>query len=170
MKIQYSVRRSCCFCCLPLLFLASHATAQERGRDKYICMESQPENMCNPSNTCGSGSTPCDVDVKRSGGSSASATPSIPNAKSNKLFCVQTGTTVNWGTSSKNTGFVVDFGPSSPFEPSGAIIGGADRRVSVVAKRPGCFKYSAGACISGSIYGMCGSVETELVVTNAGKQ
>ena len=170
MKTPPVVRRSSCFCYLPLFFLANHAAAQERGSDKYICMESHPEKMCNPSNTCGSASTPCEVDVKRSGGSSASATPNIPNAKSNKLFCVQTGTTVIWESSSKNTGFVVDFGPSSPFDPPGGIIGGTDRRVSVTAKRPGCFKYSAGACISGSIYGMCGSVETELVVTSAGNR
>jgi hypothetical protein len=37
----------------------------------------------------------------------------------------------------------------------------------VAAKRPGCFKYSAGACTSGSIYGMCGSAESEIVVIGA---
>ena len=170
MKTHYSFRCPRYLYCLPLLFFANYAVAQERGREKYICMEVHPEKLCNPSNTCGSGSTPCSVDVKRIGNSSASATPSIPNAKSNKLFCVQPGTTMTWESSSRDTGFVVDFGPSSPFDPPGAIIGGTDRRVSVAAKRPGCFKYSAGACISGSIYGMCGSVETELVVTSAGSR
>jgi len=171
MNIQHSFRRTSFFASLPFLFLANYTVAQEpqRGPEKYVCMESHPETMCNPSNTCGSASTPCEVDIKRSGSSSASSTPSIRNAKSNALFCVQSGTTVTWKSSAKNTGFVVDFGPSSPFDPPEAIIGGAARPVSVAAKRPGCFKYSAGACISGSAYGMCGSVETELVVTGAGR-
>jgi hypothetical protein len=34
-----------------------------------------------------------------------------------------------------------------------------------MANKKGCYKYSVGACISGAIYGMCGSAETELVVT-----
>jgi hypothetical protein len=61
---------------------------------------------------------------------------------------------------------VVDVGPASPFEPAGAIIGGSDRSVSVVAKRTGCFKYSAGACQSGATYGMCDTANAELIVTN----
>jgi len=96
------------------------------------------------------------------------STPAIPNAKGNAPFCIKVGTTVTWQSSSKNAGFVLDFGPSSPFEtPStpGTIIGGADRPVSVVAKKPGCYKYSVGACVSGSIYGMCGSSTAEIVVT-----
>jgi hypothetical protein len=35
-----------------------------------------------------------------------------------------------------------------------------------VAKKPGCFKYSAGACQSGAIYGMCGTADAELIVSN----
>jgi hypothetical protein len=65
---------------------------------------------------------------------------------------------------SKNVGFVVDFGPSSPFE-QGTIIGGSDRQVSAVAKNPGCHKFSAGACVSGAIYGMCGQTNAEIIVT-----
>jgi hypothetical protein len=61
---------------------------------------------------------------------------------------------------------VVDIGgPSSPFDPAGAIIGGSDREVSVTAKTPGCYKYSAGACVSGAIYGMCGTATAEIIVT-----
>jgi plastocyanin len=77
---------------------------------------------------------------------------------------VKTGTTVAWNSTGKNIGFVVDVGPSSPFEPSGAIIGGSDRSVSVVAKKPGCYKYSAGACMSGAIYGMCATANAELII------
>jgi hypothetical protein len=44
-------------------------------------------------------------------------------------------------------------------------MGGSDRAVSVVAKRPGCFKYSVGACVAGATYGMCDSKNAEMVVT-----
>jgi plastocyanin len=147
-----------------LLVLSSSMVAQEqqRGRDKYLCSEPQPEKICTAENVCGSSSAPCTVNIKRSG-SDASATPNIPNAKANRPFCVKAGTTVTWESSSKNTGFVVDFGPDSPFSQD-AIMGGSDRPVSAVAKKKGCYKYSAGACVSGSVYGMCGSVETELII------
>jgi plastocyanin len=89
----------------------------------------------------------------------------IPNAKGNSLFCVKMGTTVQWKSTGKDIGFVVDFGPSSPFDPAGAIIGGSDRAITVVAKKPGCYKYSAGACMSGAMYGMCGEANVKLIVT-----
>jgi plastocyanin len=151
---------------LMFLLLSSLIVAQEqqRGSDKYLCTEPNPQSICNADNTCGSSSVPCVVDIKRTA-AEASATPSIPKAKANMPFCVKVGTTVTWKSVSKNTGFVVDFGPDSPFEPAGAIIGGSDRAVSSVVKKKGCYKYSAGACVSGAIYGMCGSVETELVIT-----
>ena len=66
---------------------------------------------------------------------------------------------------SKDTGFVIDFGPNSPFDQQ-AIIGGTDSSVSVVAKKPGCYKFSAGACTPGSIYGMCSETSTEIIVSS----
>jgi hypothetical protein len=90
----------------------------------------------------------------------------IPKAKGNSLFCIRAGTIVQWKSTGKDIGFVVDFGPASPFEPSGAIIGGSDRSITVVARKPGCYKYSVGACRSGAIYGMCGQANSELIVTN----
>jgi len=90
----------------------------------------------------------------------------IPNAKSNSLFCVKAGTTVQWKSTGKDIGFVIDFGPMSPFDPAGAIIGGTDRAVTVVARKLGCYKYSAGACMSGAIYGMCGETNVELIITS----
>jgi hypothetical protein len=104
------------------------------------------------------------VDIKRKGMSGATATPGFPNAKDNSLFCVKQGSTVTFQTSSKGTGFIVDFGPSSPFDPPDTIIGGSQKSVDVMAKRTGCFKYSAGACYSGSTYGMCGSGAAEAIV------
>jgi plastocyanin len=147
-----------------LLFIvcAIYATAQSKS-SKYVCSEPNPTQLCNASNTCGSASAPCTVDVKRTA-DGASSTPSIANAKSNALFCMKVGTTVTWKSTGKDIGFVVDVGPSSPFEPAGAIIGGSDRSVSVVAKKTGCYKYSAGACMSGAIYGMCGTADAEFIV------
>jgi hypothetical protein len=153
---------------LPQVFLMANyirAQAQHRDSKKYVCSELHPESSCNAGGTYGSSSGPCTVDIKRRGSNSASATPSISNAKPNTPFCVKVGTTVDWKSTSKDTGFVLDFGGSSPFDTPGAIIGGSDRPVSVVAKRVGCFKYSAGACTSGAIYGMCGSADSEIVVT-----
>lgn len=143
------------------------ANARNKGSSKYVCTETNPESICSASNRCGSDSNRCVVDLKRRGGTSATVTPGTPNSKSNAPFCVKVGTTVRWQSSAKNTGFIVDFGPSSPFDGSGAIIGGSDRSISVVAKRPGCYKFSLGACIAGTIYGMCGSTNSEMVVTSA---
>lgn len=154
---------------LLLLSLANFllANAQNKRSSKYVCTETNPASLCTVSNHCGSDSNPCVVDLKRKG-NSASVTPGTATSKSNTPFCVTVGTTVTWQSSSKNTGFVVDFGPSSPFDTPGAIMGGSDRPISVVAKRPGCYKFSLGACIAGTIYGMCGSTNSEIVVTSAG--
>lgn len=148
---------------LPAVVLCSYSMAQSKS-SKYACSEPHPAQLCTAANTCGSASTPCAVDVKRTS-NSASATPMIPNAKGNSLFCIAAGTTVQWKSTGKDIGFVVDFGPQSPFDPAGAIIGGSDRSVTVVAKKPGCYKYSAGACMSGAIYGMCGEANVMLIVT-----
>jgi len=145
-----------------LAFLTSSAIAQKNS--KYACAEANPQSLCNAGNTCGSESSPCDVNVKRTA-YAASSTPQIPGAKGNGLFCLRPGTKVNWKSDSKNTGFVVDLGPQSPFEPAGAIIGGSDKAVTVVAQRSGCFKYSTGACVSGALSGMCGNSTAELIVT-----
>ena len=147
---------------LTIVALSSYATAQSKS-NSFACKEANPQLLCVEATTCGSGGTPCSVDVKRTA-NAASATPSIMNAKSNALFCVKVGTTVIWKSTAKNVGFVVDVSEASPFNPAGAIIGGSDRSKSVVAKRPGCFKYSAGACVSGAIRGMCDTVDAELIV------
>jgi plastocyanin len=143
-----------------------HATEQQNTK-KHVCTESNAQSLATPANACGSNANPCVVDVKRTG-NSVSVAPTIQSGKSNPLFSVQVGTTVTWESTQKDTGFVIDFGPSSPFD-RGAIIGGSDRSVSVVATKPGCYRYSAGACAAGAIYGMCNSADVELVVTPASK-
>jgi plastocyanin len=146
---------------LPIVVLSTYATAQSKSTS-YACPATITAQSCNAANTCGS--SPCTVDVKRTA-NAASVTPGIPNAKGNSLFCVKAGTTVQWKSTGKDIGFVIDFGPTSPFDPAGAIIGGTDRAITVVAKKPGCYKYSAGACMSGAIYGMCGQANVQLVIT-----
>ena len=162
MKIQRSLAVVCSLLVLSVVLLAPHVVGKDKG-NKYACSEQNPGQMCNAETTCGSGSAPCSVDIKRTG-SGASVIPGIPGAKANKPFCVKAGTTVTWKSESKNVGFVVDFGPSSPFETE-TIIGGSDRQVSLVAKTPGCYKFSAGACVSGESYGMCGETSAEMIVT-----
>lgn len=162
MKVDRRFAIHCSSLLLTLLVLLGNVTAQSKS-NKYACSEINPAQVCTAANTCGSASTACTVDVKRTS-NSASSTPSIPGAKSNALFCVKVGTTVTWSSTGKENGFVVDVGTASPFDPPGAIMGGSDRSVSVVAKRTGCFKYSAGACQSGAIYGICGTANAELVV------
>lgn len=163
MKTQNSVLILCSLILFPL-FLSTGSVAQSKERQsKYACMEPQPEQLCNASNTCGSSSTTCTVDVKRTA-DSASVTPGIPGAKGNALFCVKVGTTVTWQTPSKNVGFLVDFGDDSPFEPQDTITGGFKNPVTVIAKKPGCFKFTAGACASGATYGVCKEATTEAVV------
>ena len=130
-----------------------------------VCSASNPASICSAENACGSASSPCSIDIRRSAGSSATATPNIPGAKSNKAFCIKTGTTVTFASSSKNTGFVLDFGNSDPFDHPGAIMGGADRPITVTAKHPGCYTYSVGACTAGTVYGMCGDDVAQFVIS-----
>lgn len=166
-RMQLSIAMWCGLVLLLVTLTSGYLRAKElrSDNDKYLCSETNPGSMCNASTTCGSTSAACIADVKRTS-DSASVTASTPNAKANAPFCVKVGTTVTWQSSSKKTGFVLDFGASSPFDtPDGAIMGGSDRSVSVVAKRPGCFKYSVGACVAGATYGMCDSKAAEIVVT-----
>jgi hypothetical protein len=167
MKKRFSFVIWSCLVLFLFALTASYLAARGLRSDdnKSVCSETNPGSACNASATCGSSSSPCIVDVKRTR-DSASVTPNLPGAKANAPFCVKVGTTVTWQSVSKNTGFVLDFGASSPFDtPDGAIMGGSDRAASVVAKRPGCFKYSLGACVAGATYGMCDSRNAELVVT-----
>jgi hypothetical protein len=151
---------------LAVTILPVCAGAQNKKGNKYACSEANPASQCNSSNTCGSPSTPCSIDVKRTS-YSASATPSIPNAKGHSLFCVTTGTTVTWQSSSKNTGFLVDFGASSPFDPPDPIMGGSKKPVTVKAVNPGCSLYAFQATDSSGTFGMSKASQAELIVIPA---
>ena len=167
MKIRHYLAALCCLIVLPLLLTGLLVGKDTKKKIKGdVCSSSNPASICAEANTCGSASTPCTIDIRRSGGGTdAKATPSIPDAKGNKAFCIKVGTTVTFMSGSKNTGFVVDFGSKDPFDHEGAIIGGADRPITVTAKHPGCYTYSVGACTSGTIYGMCGNSDTQLIVS-----
>jgi plastocyanin len=156
----------CCLLVLPLLFNSFIVGKDTKKKVKGdVCSASNPVSICAAANTCGSAASPCSIDIRRSQGSFATAKPSIPDAKENKAFCVKVGTSVTFMSGSKNTGFVIDFGSSDPFDHEGAIMGGADRPITVVAKHPGCYTYSVGACTAGTVYGMCGNADTQLIVS-----
>ena len=147
-------------CCVLLL---NCATAQAQKKGKYACDEAQPENLCSAANTCGSASLQCTIDIRR-GADDANVKPGIPSAKDNQLFCIKAGTTVVWKSSNKNNGFMVSFGTDSPFDPDGPIMGGGQKPVTTKAVTPGCYKYAAGAFRSGTVKGMSGSSNPELVI------
>ena len=115
MKIQ----RFTIYCALLLcLVMASFASADEKKDSNNIYSNPDPASLCTADNTCGSASsTPCMVNIKRTAYSS-SATPSIPGARGNDLFCVKTGTTVTWQSDSKGTGFLVDPGKVFAVQPA----------------------------------------------------
>jgi hypothetical protein len=165
MKTQRCFTVSFALTLLLALMMTSFAAAEDKKKDsdQSACSNPNPASLCSAGNTCGSASTPCSVDVKRTSYSS-SATPSIPGAKGNSLFCVKTGTTVTWMSSVKNTGFLIDFGASSPFDPSGTVMGGSAKSVSVVAKTPGCVRYNLSATAQNGTYGKSKAAQSELIV------
>jgi plastocyanin len=144
-------------------FIGSQETKIKIKND--VCSASNPASTCAEANTCGSASAVCTIDIRRSGSDYATTKPSIPDAKTNKAFCIKVGTTVTFSTSSKNTGFVIDFGKQNPFDHEGSVIGGADRPITVTAKHPGCYTYTIGACTPGTVYGMCGNAASQLIIS-----
>jgi len=165
-KIRRFLAVLCCMFIVPLLVTRVIAGRDTKKKIKGdVCSTSNPASVCAAANTCGSASTPCTIKIKRSDGRSATATPDFPDAKSNKAFCLKVGTTVTFIGGSKNTGFVIDFGAENPFDHDGSIIGGSDRPITVTAKHPGCYTYSVGACTPGTVYGMCGNAQTQLIIS-----
>jgi len=162
MKTQRALALCCLGLSIPVLLTAY--PGKEKKKPKHdVCAEGNGQGASLI--TCGSATTPCEVDIKRISDDSASATPRVADAKDNMPFRVKAGTTIVFKSTSKNTGFVLDFGSSSPFDAGTAIMGGADRPISVVAKKAGCYTYSVGACTAGTIYGMCGEDAAQLVVS-----
>jgi hypothetical protein len=161
MTFQRCFAICCALFVLAAGLLPSSASAEEKKKgNKYACSEPNPASQCNAGNTCGAD---CQVYVKRTAYSS-SATPNISGAKGNQLFCVKAGTTVTWMSSAKNIGFLIDFGPTSPFDPDDPIMGGSKKSVPVKAVKPGCYMYNFSATDSSGIYGMSKAAAAELIV------
>jgi hypothetical protein len=153
---------------IALLLATGHIVANDKKSKKTVCSSPHPEQTCSAVNTCGLNGSPCLLEIKRSdGGIDASVTPNLANFPKGGVICINTGTSVTWKGAGKNTGIMVDFGDSSPFDPPGTIMGGSDRPVTVMATKPGCYRYTVGACTPGSIYGMCGKSDSDLVVTSS---
>jgi plastocyanin len=155
-------------CLFGLLFLLTSFIVSQETKIKVkndVCSGSNPASICAELNTCGSVSSPCTIDIRRSGDSSATAKPSIPDAKANKAFCIKVGTPVTFSTSSGNIGFIIDFGKDNPFDHEGSIRGGSERSITVTAKHPGCYTYSIAACTPGTVHGMCGNANAQLVIS-----
>jgi plastocyanin len=167
MKVHRWLIAVSCLFVLPLLLTSPNVSQEAKKKVKNdVCSASNPASICAEANACGSASSPCTIDIRRSGNAYATAKPSTPDAKANKAFCIKVGTSVTFSTSSKNTGFVIDFGKDNPFDHEGSIIGGADRPITVTAKHPGCYTYSIGACTPGTVYGMCGNAESQLIISS----
>ena len=162
-QLSFAIRRGLPM--LLLILLATCLTAAEKKKPKKndVCAQPNPESLCTAANTCGSGSAACTVDVQRTADSS-SLTPSTSEAKSGKPFCVAAGTKVEWKSTAKETGFIIDAGAAGAFEPGGAIIGGMNNPVSNVATKAGCYNLSFGACRSGGIYGMCQESSATIII------
>jgi hypothetical protein len=152
-----------------LLLINGTITAGDKKPKPSICANPHPEQLCTAANTCGSTSSPCVLEIRRTGGGyDASVTPNIQGfPKEPGPICIAPGTSVTWKGEGKNTGIMINFASSSPFDPPGLIMGGSDRPVTVQTKNPGCYKYTVGACNPGSIYGMCGNSDFDLIVTGA---
>lgn len=149
---------------LPLV-LTGYLSGTEKKKLKHdACAAPNTSSVTTPENLCGSATTACEVNIKRSEGDFASVTPSIAKAKGDEVFWVKVGTKITYHSTSKNTGFMVDFGAKSPFDEGSAFSGGADKPVTLVAKKPGCYTYSVGACTPGTVYGMCGESTVQFIV------
>jgi|SRR5208337_349370 len=158
----------CSLLAMMLLVLTGYTVAKDKKTKTTYCSNPHPEQLCTAATTCGANGSPCLLEVKRvGGGTEASVTPNLANFPKDQALCIQTGANVTWQGAGKNTGIMVDFGDTSPFEPAGTIMGGSDRPITVVAKRPGCYRYTVGACTPGTIYGMCGNSDLELIVASS---
>jgi len=149
---------------VPFMTLLGRGSANDKKSKATACTNPHPEQLCTAANTCGAGGASCELEVRRADqGAGASVKPNVENFSKSDVICIETGASVTWKGGGKNTGIMVDFGDSSPFD-EGTISGGSDRPVTLVVKKAGCFKYSVGACTPGSVYGMCGNSDYELIV------
>jgi hypothetical protein len=90
MKIYRYLAVLACVFVLPLLMTSFVIGKDSKKKVKNdVCSASNPASVCAAANTCGSASSPCSIDIKRDQGSYATATPGIPDAKSNKASALK---------------------------------------------------------------------------------
>ncbi len=146
-----------------VLLLSTMAFAKEKKPSKNnFCAQPNPQSLCTPENTCAASG--CTLDVTRTA-TGSSLKPITAGSKSDKPICMAAGTKVEFTSTEKETGFIVDQGTGSPFTPAGAIIGGSSKSAPVVASKEGCYAVSYGACKSGAIYGMCQENSATIIIT-----
>ena len=164
MRNQRNVVMRCSVPVLILLLAVGSLAAAEKKKPKKndFCAQPNPQSLCTAENTCGPAG--CTLDVTRTA-SSSSLKPTTPGAKSDKPICIAAGTKVEWESTEKETGFVVDQSAGTPFDPAGAIIGGTTKSVPTVASKEGCYTVSYGACKTGAIYGMCKESSATIIIT-----
>jgi len=76
MKICRCLTVLCCLFVLPLLltnFIVGNDTKKKINGD--VCSASNPASICAAANSCGSASTQCSIEIRRSQGTYATATP-----------------------------------------------------------------------------------------------
>ena len=84
MKIYHYLTAVGCLFAFPVLltsFIAGEETQKKIKND--VRSASNPASICAVTNMCGSTSSPCTIDISRSQGTYATATPSIPDGCDN---------------------------------------------------------------------------------------
>ena len=82
MKVYRCLTAVGCLFALPVL-LTGIIVGEDTNKIKNdVCSVANPASTCAATNTCGSASSPCIIDIRRSQGTYATATPIIPGAKS----------------------------------------------------------------------------------------
>ena len=111
MKIQRCFTIRFALLLLPVLLMASFATADDKKKDssKDVCSNPNPASICTRRQHLRIGfhsvygQHQADLIL-------VLCHPQHSRRKGNDLFCVKTGTTVTWQSTAKNTGFLVDPG------------------------------------------------------------
>ena len=116
MRNQRSFAMRCGVPLLMLTILAGSLAAADKKKVKKndFCAQPNPQSLCTTENTCGAGG--CSLDVTRTADSS-SLKPITAGSKSGKPICVAAGTKVEFMSTEKETGFIIDQGDGFSVRP-----------------------------------------------------
>ena len=128
MKIQrFTIH--CALLLLPVLLIASFATADDKKKDSNdVCANPNPASLCSADNTCGSAfcSVYCEHQADRI---LVLCHPEHSRGEGERSFLRPGWNHGDLAIHDKGTGFLVDPGKSSPFDPPGVITGGSEKSV-----------------------------------------